>query len=199
MSSPQGSQPFLLLGGIGSGKSYVAAQLSARGVAHISADEVGHSVLEPDGPAFRQVAERFPQAVIDGRISRQVLGSIVFADGDALADLEALTHPAIGREIRRRAAAVAGFVAVEMPLARNIVGDGWPRVVVDAPIDIRRARLRKRGMSIDDINARLAAQPTRDEWLALADRVIDNRDGADLAGQLDDLIEWLGDFVPPRR
>jgi len=165
----------------------------------VSADEVGHGLLFPDGAAFTAVAARFPESVVSGRIDRRALGAIVFADADALADLESLTHPAIGEEVRRRASRHRGLVAVEIPLAKDLIGERWPRVVVDAPPAVRWARLRSRGMSEDDVEARMAAQPTREEWLALADYVIENGDGAGLEGQLDGLIEWLGDFVPPDR
>lgn len=172
----------VISGGIGSGKSAVGASLARRGVGVIDADAVGHRVLEPDHPCHRRVAERWPEVVVDGRIDRRALGRIVFADPDALAELESITHPAIRDEIRREIEAIEmPAVAVELPFVRPFLEGVDVRLVVDAPDDVRRSRLRERGMQEDEIEARMAAQPSRDEWLASADVVVDN------GGDLDDL------------
>ena len=164
-----------LTGGIGSGKTAVAAILQSFGAAVISSDAAGHAVLEPGGTAFDAVGNVWPQALRDGRIDRAALASIVFADPGELAALESITHPAIGEMLRAQAtSAKAAVVLVEIPLLRDLVGDSWPRVVVDAPIEVRVARLRLRGMDGADIVARMSAQPSRDEWLSAADLVLDN-------------------------
>ena len=165
----------LISGGIGSGKSAVRDALAARGVRVIDADAVGHAVLEPDGPAFAAVASRWPEVVVDERIDRQALGRIVFGDAAQLADLESITHPLIKVEI---ALMVDRFgdvpIGVEFPLPLNPFGDRWTRVIVDASDEIRTARLLDRGMSAPDVAARMSAQPSREEWLEMADVVIDN-------------------------
>jgi len=170
----------LLGGGIGSGKSAAAALLSSLGAAVLSADRAAHRVLEPGGPAAAAVSARWPAAVVDGRIDRQALAGIVFRDGAALAELELLTHPAIARLLGEEVAGVdAPVIVVEMPRPMALLGPGWRWVVVDAPDEVRLARLEARGMSREEAVRRMGAQPTRDEWLARAELVVDN--GGDLA------------------
>jgi len=126
------------------------------------------------------VSARWPAAVVDGRIDRRALAGIVFRDGPALAELELLTHPAIARLLGEEVAGVdAPVIVVEMPLPVDLLGPGWRWVVVDATDDVRLARLEARGMSREEAVRRMDAQPTRDEWLARAELVVDN--GGDLA------------------
>jgi dephospho-CoA kinase len=171
----------LLTGGIGSGKSTAAGMLAARGAAVVSADDAAREVLEPGGAAWTAVAVRWPEAVSEGKIDRRRLAEIVFGEAASLAELEAITHPEIRRVILARIELAAGapLVVVEVPLPTDPVDRGWPVVVVDAPDETRRARLVERGMSLDDVRARMAVQPSRSEWLGAADRVLDN--GGDLA------------------
>jgi len=170
----------LLGGGIGSGKSAAAALLSAMGAAVLSADRAAHRVLEPDGPAAAEVSARWPAAVVEGRIDRRALAAIVFRDGAALAELELITHPAIARLLAEAVARVdARVVVVEMPLLIDLLGPGWRWVVVDAPDEVRLARLEARGMGREEAVRRMGAQPTREEWLGRAELVVDN--GGDLA------------------
>src|SRR5581483_2467034 len=94
-------------GNIAAGKSSVMARLAERGVSVIDADAVYHALIAPGMPLNRAVRQRFGDAVArpDGTIDRRALGRIVFADPAALAALDALTHPAIEAELRRRIAA----------------------------------------------------------------------------------------------
>jgi dephospho-CoA kinase len=165
----------LVLGGIGSGKSTVARVFASLGATVIEADRIGHQVLEPDGAAYGEVAERWP-AVADGsRIDRAALARIVFTDVDQLRELEAITHPLIRGEILRRVEAVSPVpVVVELPLLAMELGEGWVRVVVDAPSRERILRSVARGMDERDVVARVDAQPERNEWLARADHIIIN-------------------------
>jgi dephospho-CoA kinase len=169
----------LLTGGIGSGKSTAAGVFTALGARVVSADEAGHRVLEPGGAAERRVAERWPGAVRSGRIDREILGGIVFSDPAQRRELEAITHPAIRELVSAEVAAATGpLVLLEVPLPVDPLGSGWPRIVVDAPDRVRTGRLVARGMDPDEIARRMAAQPSREEWLAIADHVLDN--GGDL-------------------
>ncbi len=180
----------MVSGGIGVGKSAVGDALARRGVTVIDADHVGHEVLAPGSPAADEVGRRWPEVVDAGVVDRRALGRVVFADAEALEALESITHGAIRDEIGRRIEGVAGLVAVEIPLLRDLMGDGWLRVVVDAPEEVRIERLRRRGLDNDEIEARMASQPSRAEWLAAADLVIDNSgELADLEPQIDRLIE----------
>ena len=163
----------VLGGGIGSGKSTVAARLAELGALVISADRVGHSVLEPHGPAFAEVAARWPAAVDGERIDRGGLGAIVFTDGDQLAELEAITHPAIKDAIATIVAAhPERDVVIEVPVTVALVTGRWTRVFVDASASVRAQRAITRGSDADDVRARMARQADRAEWLAWADRVL---------------------------
>ncbi|HHC08106.1 MAG TPA: dephospho-CoA kinase [Actinobacteria bacterium] len=185
----------VLSGGIGSGKSTVAELLARRGWRVVAADRLGHEVLEPGGEAHAEVARRWPSVVVDGRIDRARLARIVFADPDALAELEALTHPAIGRRIRRLVAEAGDVpVVVEVPvLAPELVDPTWTRVYVDAPEELRLARAVARGGDPDDVRRRMAAQPSASEWRRWADLVIENRGSLDdLEASVDELVAELG-------
>jgi dephospho-CoA kinase len=173
----------VLTGGIGSGKSTVADMLVARGAVLIDADRIAREVVEPGGPAYAAVVERFGEAILDpnGTIDRKALAGIVFSDATALADLNAATHPVIGREmVDRRAAAEAsgGVVVLDVPLLKPTHRDqlGFDAViVVDTPVDTAVSRLvEHRGFDRADAEARVASQMTREERLALADFTIDN-------------------------
>ncbi|NND85522.1 MAG: dephospho-CoA kinase [Acidimicrobiia bacterium] len=176
----------VLTGGIGSGKSTVAGILAVRGAEIIEADRLGHDVLAPDGAAHAAVAARWPEVMRDGEVDRRALGRIVFGDPAQLAELEAFTHPAI-RDllVARLTASEADVVVVEIPIRAEWLDPTWPLLVVDVDDGIRRARLRDRGMDDDEIDARIAAQPSREEWRASATWVLENDgDLAHLAGEV---------------
>jgi dephospho-CoA kinase len=182
-----------LSGGIGAGKTAAAEHFERLGALVISADRIGHDVIAPGGPAHDAVVARWPAAVRHGVVDRSTLAALVFPEPDELAALEAITHPEIRTVIARRVReAAAEAVVVEIPLLHHFLGDEWLRVVVDAPDDIRRARLRSRGMDGRDIAARMAAQPRRSEWLSHADHVIDNSGGrSQLQAEVDRVWELL--------
>jgi dephospho-CoA kinase len=165
----------IVSGGISSGKSTVVGLMARLGALVIEADRIGHDVLAPDGAAFGPVASRWPSVVRDGEIDRGLLAAIVFRDTEQLDELEAISHPLIRAEIARRvAAAPHRDIVLELPLASDLVGAGWTRIVVDAPDDLRMRRAVERGMAGDDVAGRMAAQPDRQRWATLADIVIDN-------------------------
>lgn len=176
MASPGSYEPVRLVigGGIGSGKSLVSRMLAELGAQVIEADRVGHRVLERGGAAFAAVAARWPSAVVDGRLDRSRLAAIVFDSPAELNALEQLTHPAIKAEIGAIAAAANGPVAVEIPVIADLVEGTWLRVFVDAPDVARFARAVDRGSERHDVERRMAAQPSRAEWIRWADRVIPN-------------------------
>ncbi|MFO7300020.1 MAG: dephospho-CoA kinase [Actinomycetes bacterium] len=179
-----------LSGGIGSGKSTVRRLLEEEGVAAIDADSVGHDVLAPDGPAFAEVAERWPGVVRDGRIDRRALAARVFADPAELAGLEAITHPHIFARITRMIDEAEGVVVVEIPLLDPPAFAGIPKLIVDCPDPLRLERLIERGMPEQDARARMAVQPSRAAWLAKADLVVPND------GDLDGLREAVRMVAP---
>ena len=97
-----------LTGGIGSGKSTVAAGLAERGAAVVDADAVSREILEPDGAAYQAVVDQLRPRIVrpDRSINRPALAGIVFGDPDALATLNQLTHPVIGQVMAERAHAL---------------------------------------------------------------------------------------------
>ena len=180
-----------LTGGIGSGKSTVSRMLESKGAVLIDADAIAREVVAPGGPAYGPVVERFGDRVLaaDGTIDRQALAEIVFSDAQALADLNAATHPVIGQLMveRRAAAEAAGAVVVmDIPLLkathREQIGFDVV-VVVDAPVDLAVSRLvDQRGFGRADAEARLSAQTTREERRLIADVVLDNSGDLDTLG-----------------
>lgn len=185
-----------LTGGIGSGKSTVAAALVERGAALVDADLIAREVVEPGGAAYSPLVDRFGPGIVasDGRIDRPALAAIAFGDPASLADLNAITHPAIGAVIATRIAeaAAAAVVVVDIPLLN---AEGIERyhldavVVVDTPVDVAVSRLvTYRGFTEADARARVTSQISREERRALADYVVDNAgDRSSLVPQVDEL------------
>jgi dephospho-CoA kinase len=185
-----------LTGGIGSGKSTVAALLEARGAVVVDADAVARDVVEPGKPAFDRIVERFGTGVLaaDGTLDRPALGRVVFGDEAARKDLEGITHPAINEEFVRRIAGSPpdGIVVCDIPLlvesqqaAARTYGDV---IVVEAPLEVRLDRLEGRGVLRDDARARMKAQATDEERRAVATFVVDNGGSvAELERQVDEV------------
>lgn len=165
---------WVVTGGIGSGKSTVRLALEDMGAVTIDADKVGHQVLESGGAAYEAVVEHWPSVVTNGRIDRAALAAIVFEDPQALSELESITHPAIAAAIAGRIAeAGAKTVVVEVSVPTDLLGVGWMRTIVaDLPVEVRRERLRARGMDDADIDRRMTSQPTREGWKALGRWII---------------------------
>jgi len=172
-----------LTGGIGSGKSTVAAMLAELGARVIDADRVGHDVYRPGSEGFCRVSEAFGPDVVgpDGTIDRRVLGARVFADPAALGRLNALLHPLIGDAIRDRiATAVAGDpdrpVVVE---AAIMLEAGWHFfdriwvVLVERETAIARVTA-SRGLTREEVESRIDAQMSNEERRRRADLVIEN-------------------------
>jgi dephospho-CoA kinase len=177
-----------LTGGIGTGKTTVAQMLGGLGAFVVDCDALGRQVIEPGGRAYAGVIEHFGREIVrdDGQIDRGALAAIVFRDETALAALNAISHPAIDAEIADCiAAAPAGSVVVlDMAvLVETDLGAGQYDivVVVEAPLDVRLARLARRGMADGDARARIASQASDAQRRAVADYVIDN------AGDLESL------------
>ena len=175
VGNTRGPRRVIVSGGIGSGKTTVLHVLERLGAIVIEADRIGHEILRPGGPAFEPVASRWPQVVVDGHIDRTRLANIVFTDPDELLALEAISHPLIAAEIARRVVAAGDRdVVVEMPVAAELLGPGWTRIVVAAPADLRVERAVARGLDREDVAGSIAAQPTSRQWAETADYVITN-------------------------
>lgn len=175
-----------LTGGIGSGKSTVAAMLAELGAPVVDADAISRASTAPGGAAIDAIRRAFGADYIraDGALDRDRMRALVFADPDAKARLEAIIHPIVRAEIDRRiAACTADAIVLDLPLL--VESDAWrqrcDRVwVVDCTPEtqIRRVMARN-GWPREQVLAVLAQQASRGERLAAADVVIDN-DGIDL-------------------
>jgi dephospho-CoA kinase len=189
-----------LTGGIGSGKSTVSALLAAKGAVVVDADAIVRDVQRPGTPTFEAMVARFGPGIVaaDGTLDRAAVADLVFNDGDALEALNKIVHPAVGKEIADRMAALADtdeVVILDVPLlveSRN----AYPvagLLVVDVDPEVALGRLvEHRGMREGDVRARMARQATREERLARADRVIDNSGTPDdLAKQVDEAWRWI--------
>lgn len=192
-----------LTGGIGSGKSEVARRLAAHGAVIIDADVAARAVIEPGTPGFQRVIENFGVLTREGTIDRERLASIVFAEPERRAVLNAIIHPLVGewmREAEQAALAAHGADVVivhDVPLlTENGLKDRYDTViVVDVPKELQIARLiAGRKMGPGQARDRIAAQASREERLAIAGIVIDNSGSlADLDRRVDEV--WA-ELVP---
>lgn len=173
-----------LTGGIGSGKSAAATMLNELGAGLVDADAIAHELTAPGGTAIPAIRNEFGEAAVsaDGALDRAVMRRLVFADRAAKLRLEAILHPLIGAETRRRCkeALVSGvpYVVLVVPLLIES-GDYRKRVsrvaVVDCAEETQVSRVMTRsGLARDEVERIMATQVGRKERLAAADDVIDN-------------------------
>lgn len=192
-------QPVIgLVGGIGSGKSHVAALLADRGGCVVAADPFGHEGLRTQAIKTACVA-RWSDAILgpDGEIDRRKLAKIVFADAEELRFLESLQFPYIGRRIReetarQRANPACRFVVLD---AAILLEAGWPVdlvLFVDCPREVRLERVKTRGWTEGNLDAREAAQLPLDEKRRRADAVVLNvGTSAEIAARVDAALATL--------
>jgi dephospho-CoA kinase len=190
-----------LTGGIGSGKSTVAALLADRGAVVVDADRIAREVVEPGTPGLAAVVDAFGPGVLtaDGSLDRPALAAVVFADPAARARLDDVVHPRVrARAAELVAAAPADAVVVhDIPLLVETgqAGSYDLVLVVEADLETRVRRLVDRGLTEQDARARIASQATDAQRRAVADVVLVN-DGAreELAAQVDRF--WTERVVP---
>lgn len=184
-----------LTGGIAAGKSVVAGRLAELGVPVVDHDVLARAVVAPGTPGVAAVGRDFPGVVVAGALDRAALGALVFADPTARARLNGVVHPLV------HAAALAAEAAHVRAGARTVVhdvpllvetgqaGHFAPVVVVDAPAEVRVARLvAERGLSVEQAWQRLAAQADDESRLEAADVVLD---GAGRVEALRDQVDAL--------
>jgi len=183
-----------LTGGIGSGKSTVAARLAELGAVVVDSDQLAREVVAVGSPGLARVVERFGPDVLrpDGSLDRPGLGRLVFGDPAALADLNAIVHPLVrarSEELTVQAAAGgAAAVVHDVPLLveNGLAGNYDVVLVVQAPLELRLQRLAGRGMDAETARARIAAQASDEQRRAVADVVLDNSGSFEhLAAQVD--------------
>jgi len=174
-----------LTGGIGSGKSTVAAMLEELGAHIIYADELAREAIAPGTSGFDAVVRRFGKEIVqdDGRINRQLLAANVFGQPENLADLEAIIHPRVAAALAalRESIDPDKVVVYETPLLVELeLANRFDKIVVVlAPAADRIVRLKARGLDDDDILERMGQQVSDEERRAVADFVIDNAGNRD--------------------
>lgn len=177
-----------LTGGIASGKSTVSAMLAELGAVIIDADALAREVVARGTAGLDSVVAEFGTSVLtpDGELDRAAMGSLVFGDVAARRRLEAIVHPLVFERMvaLEEAAADDDLVVLDIPLlAEGDRADTFDEViVVDCPPELQIARMiSERGWTREDAEARIAAQATREQRLAIATHVIEN------VGDLDEL------------
>ncbi len=192
-----------LTGGIGSGKSTVAALLAAHGAVIVDADRIAREVVEPGTPGLAAVVDTFGEDVLaaDGSLDRPALAAVVFADPEARARLDGIVHPLVRQRAMELLAELPDdAVAVQdVPLLVETGQAGAYDlvVVVEADLETRVTRLVARGMTEQDARARIAAQATDEQRRAVADVVLDNSGTPEqLAAQVDRF--WAERVTPAR-
>jgi dephospho-CoA kinase len=182
-----------LTGGIGSGKTTVARMLAGLGASVLDADVFAREAVRSGTDGFAAVVRRFGADVVaaDGELDRSRLAGIVFADHEALRELESIVHPAVRRMIADgiqghldddRVVVLVNPLLIEMGTHR----DCDVVVVVSASPETQIARSIARGMQEDDVRARIAAQLPIDERARVADVLLDNE------GTLEELAAEVG-------
>lgn len=174
---------FGLTGGIGSGKSSVAALWRQRGLPVLDADELARAVVAPGSDALTELAREFGADVLrDDQLDRKELGRRVFGHPERLRRLEAITHPRImalrAERLAQLAAAGEPLVCSEIPLLfeKGMEAQLRPVVVVSVPPHVQLERAARRdGASVAELEARIAAQLPLADKAARADYVIDNQ------------------------
>lgn len=177
-----------LTGGVASGKSTVSAILADLGAVVVDADLLAREVVAPGTDGLAEVVEAFGPGVLttEGQLDRPAMGTIVFRDAERRRVLEAIVHPRVrSRAAEIEASAPEGAVVVhDIPLLTETgQGDAFDAVVVvDVPVETQVERMTSlRGLTVADARARVAAQASREERLAVATHVVDN------TGTLDEL------------
>ncbi|CAB4644180.1 unannotated protein [freshwater metagenome] len=204
-----------LTGGIGSGKSTVSQLLASHGAVIVDADAITRQLQAPGQPLLKLIAERFGNDVLDsdGSLLRQKLANQVFGNAEALADLNKIVHPAVGREMARlidEQRAGDNVVVLDIPLLAENPRSGLSGViVVDIDPELAVGRLvSQRGMSEQDARSRIERQTSREKRREIADWVIDNGgDLASLESQVKLVWKWMqtlehagpdaGNVIPP--
>ena len=188
-----------LTGGIGCGKSEVSRLLEKRGAIIVDADLIVRELQQPGGEIFLRMVEMFGEKVLatDGSLNRAAVANEVFKDADLLKKLNSLIHPVVRRVMNERVEshrATDKIVILDIPLLVENPREGLDGVLVvdlDPQTAIERI-VSQRNMSIDDAKARVSAQSSREQRLAIADHVVDNSGDRDaLAIQVDVAWSWI--------
>ena len=162
-----------ITGGTGCGKTTLLQLIRQRGGLVLDCDEIYHQLLISDRALLEALHQRFPLAFSDGSFDRKKLGSIVFADAQALRDLNAITHSAVRQEVERRLEEAPPLAAID---AIGLFESGLNRlcdltVAVTAPEEVR---VQRDSISPEYARSRIAAQPSPQWFSSRCDAVLEN-------------------------
>ena len=168
-----------LTGGIGSGKSLVANYFFTLGAEVMDADQISRQVIERGTVGFDEVVASFGDSILkDGDIDRRALGEIIFADSEKRKALEAIIHPKVQQALATAGKALGEneILIYEIPLlVETGAADRFDHVItVEAPLEARIERLKKRGLHQSEIEKRIASQATPEQRISVANTVINN-------------------------
>jgi dephospho-CoA kinase len=184
-----------LTGGIGAGKSTVAQNFAELGALVIDADQLARMAIERGSDGFAEVLLRFgDEIILNGDIDRKKLAEIVFSDEGARKDLEKIIHPRVQATFAEVVEDLeqGDILIYEIPLlVETDAAEKFDYIItVEADIELRKARLLKKGLYISQIEKRIAAQATQESRESIADTVIYNDgDEDDLLRQVENLWE----------
>ncbi len=188
-----------LTGGIGCGKSLAAQYFSELGALVIDADQLARAAIERGTQGFDEAVSIFGDSILNnGDIDRKALGEIIFKDQVAKKKLEGIIHPYVRRQFEEAVASLKAdeTLIYEIPLlVETGAQDRFDLVItVESDLENRISRLRQRGMHISEIEARIAAQATREQRVEIADFLIEN-DGTEdeLLRQVENIWDSLHD------
>ena len=186
-----------LTGGIGSGKSLAAEYFADLGALVIDADQLARAAIERGSTGFDEVVAVFGDSILkNGEIDRRLLGELIFKDSALKSKLEAIIHPRVRSEFEEAVASLEGdqILIYEIPLLFETGGAARfdSVITVEANMDERIARLLKKGLHISEIEARIAAQATREQRLSITDFLIENNGTQDeLLRQVENIWDSL--------
>ena len=173
---------FGITGGTGCGKTTALKAIESLGGLVLDCDAIYHELLKTDPSLLEAINSRFPGVVENGELHRKKLGAIVFADPQALLDLNAITHAAVKAEVERRLATAPALAAID---AIELFDSGLAplcdaTVAIVAPLEDRVRRLMARdSISEEYARARIAAQKDEAWFRAHCDAVLENNGGKD--------------------
>ena len=173
-----------LTGGIGSGKSLVGEILEQLGALVIDSDQLAREVIERGSPGYEEVVTAFGDSILsEGQIDRSKLAAVVFNESDLRKKLESIIHPLVREAAEKLARKLPSGAILINQIPLLVESDGAKRfdyvVTVSADEEIRRERLRLRGLKDYEITQRMAAQVSDSEREKIANYIIRNNGSID--------------------